>query len=412
MYDLLVWWGLFLLQLIIWLFITFVMPYIAYRLLSVPLRRQERAGLFLDVLQGAIERGENAEEAIVSLAAAEPTGWLARAGWLGKLVAVWPYHLYCDVFGIQRVEKVFGKGIQDVATRLLEGVPLHEAIEPGDDLLPPQAVATLRVGGQVGDIRRVLPACRQLLADAASRTRAAVNYLALIVLGASFLGLPAVLCIADRVAPSVELMLMDMRLSPPGSFAALWAHGGMFRVLMAMGALSGVLILLAALYIRRPRRFGLGRAAAWLQYHLPWRRKRLQRDFSAMLAMLLDAGVPEPEAVAKAAESTANHILIRRAARVREAMERGVPLPEALRRLDGTGEFQWRLANAAHVGAGFAEALAGWQQSLDAKAFQQEQAAAHVVTSAIAIVNGLIVAAIAIGFFDVWLSIVRSCLLW
>ena len=31
-------------------------------------------------------------------------------------------------------------------------------------------------------------------------------------------------------------------------------------------------------------------------YLLPWRRKRLQRDFSTMLAILLDSGVPESEA--------------------------------------------------------------------------------------------------------------------
>ena len=37
---------------------------------------------------------------------------------------------------------------------------------------------------------------------------------------------------------------------------------------------------------------------------LPWRRKRFQRDFSAMLAVLLDAEVPETEAVGLAAEAT------------------------------------------------------------------------------------------------------------
>jgi type II secretory pathway component PulF len=42
--------------------------------------------------------------------------------------------------------------------------------------------------------------------------------------------------------------------------------------------------------------------------------KKLQRTFSAMLAVLLDGGVPEAEAVRLAGDCTANEICRRRAA--------------------------------------------------------------------------------------------------
>jgi len=54
------------------------------------------------------------------------------------------------------------------------------------------------------------------------------------------------------------------------------------------------------------------RAETWfpvlqrVRFRLPWQLKRMQRDFSVMLAILLDAGMPEPEAVSLAADCTAN----------------------------------------------------------------------------------------------------------
>ncbi|HUT33745.1 MAG TPA: type II secretion system F family protein [Planctomycetota bacterium] len=404
-----------LLKVLLWVFVTVVVPYVVYRLMSLPLRRQERARLFLDVLESAVARGKSAEEALVSLAAIEPLGVLARFGWLGALLFRWPYHLFCGVFGIRRDEVVFGRGVRNVGERLMNGVPLHEAVEPRDNLLPAQVIATLRVGGEVGDLTKVLPACRQVLADAASRTRAAMNYLALMLIGASFLALPVLAWMSLRVTPLFEEMMGDMRFSMPPVFGLLRGPGDYPWVFLAMLAVAAVLFVGALLYMGGPRlvrALRLGPAAGWLQYHLPWRRKRLQRDFSAMLAILLDAGAPEPDAVAKAAQSTANPLLLRRATRATLAMKRGDPLTEAVARLDDSGEFRWRLANAAHVGTGFAEALAGWQQSLDARAFQQEQAAAHVITSAITLVNGLVVALVALGVFQCLMTVINACLPW
>lgn len=145
---------------------------------------------------------------------------------------------------------------------------------------------------------------------------------------------------------------------------------------------------------------------------MPWRKKRLQRDFSTMLALLLDSGVPEAVAVTLAADSTANAVFRRRADRVVEKLQQGVALPQAIQSMDDSGEFAWRLTNAFHGRAGFLQALAGWHESLDAKAFQQEQSASQVITSVLVLWSGFYVGAIAISVFSFLVSIINTSALW
>ena len=148
----------------------------------------------------------------------------------------------------------------------------------------------------------------------------------------------------------------------------------------------------------------------WITWRIPWKQKKLQRTFSAMLAVLLDGGVPEPVAVWLAGDCTANEICRRRARRVIAALEKGVKLDEAVRAFDDTGEFHWRLTNATHAHGGFLNALRGWHEALDAKAFQQEEAATHALTSGLVILNGLVVALIATAMFGMLIMILKGML--
>ena len=143
---------------------------------------------------------------------------------------------------------------------------------------------------------------------------------------------------------------------------------------------------------------------------MPWKRKKLLRTFSAMLAVLLDGGVPEAEAVRLAGECTANEICRRRARRVIAALENGAKLNDAVRVFDDTGELHWRLANASHSRGGFLTALRGWHEALDAKAFQQEETATHAVTSGLVILNGVVVGLVAVGSFGLLVMILRGML--
>ena len=115
---------------------------------------------------------------------------------------------------------------------------------------------------------------------------------------------------------------------------------------------------------------------------------------------------------ALAADCTANKVFRLRATRATEALQRGATLAQALRTMDDSGEFGWRLTNAFHARGGFLQALAGWHESLDAKAFQQEQAAAHGITSALVVWNGLFVGAIVISVFMCLVSFINAAVLW
>ena len=131
-----------------------------------------------------------------------------------------------------------------------------------------------------------------------------------------------------------------------------------------------------------------------------------------MLAVLLEAGVPESECVRLAGESTANTVLRRRAKRASDLLEQGIKLPEAVRVVDSSGELQWRIVNALHGTGGFVKALTGWHEALDAKAFQLEQTAAQVTTTLFVLLNGLIVACVFIGMFLPLIQLLNRATLW
>ena len=89
-------------------------------------------------------------------------------------------------------------------------------------------------------------------------------------------------------------------------------------------------------------------------------------------------------------------------------MGQGTKLDDAVRAFDDSGEFHWRLSNATNVRGGFLNALRGWHEALDAKAFQQEEATAHIVTTGLVVLNGMVVALIAISMFGLLVMILRG----
>ena len=350
---------------------------LAHFVLTLPMRRAERARLFLDLLDDGLQRGRSAEETILSVAAARDLSMGARF----HIVAAW----------------------------IENNLPLLDALAKVPRFLPPQIVAMLSAGRKIGDVRKVIPACRQLLHDAVSHTRSAINYLIILTFVVTPMSIWVIWALDTFVLPKFrELMTVSVfranveALGPNIIFEHSYTLG--FLQLVAL-----VLIWCAAFF------YSAGpRTAQWfpilhsIHMLMPWRRKRMQRDFSAMLAILLDSGVPEADAVTLAAECTSNGIFKLRAARVVEALKRGVPLPEAVKLLDDSGEFGWRLTNAIHQRSGFVQALQGWNAWLDAKAFQQEQAAAHTITSGLVLWTGTIVAAVVISVFSILIAITNA----
>jgi type II secretory pathway component PulF len=353
---------------------------IAYSLLTFPMRRAGRARLFLDLIESAIKHGQPIEEALISLAQSRDTTLGVR------------FHL--------------------LTAHLEQGLTLGDGLLKVPQFLPPQINAMFLAGQKIGDVRKVLPACRQLLKDAIPQTRSALNYLLLL----TFVISPFSICVMSVldvvVLPKFREIAAGTLFGPADrgvlitGFDFVWGYS---NVLIWVQILLLALLWLAVFcYIGGPRVAGTGR----FQYAVPWRRKRLQRDFSTMLALLLDAGVPESDAVTLAANCTANEIFRRRAARVVAALKQGTKLTEAVQAVDDSGEFAWRLTNAIHGHGCFLRALAGWHESLDARAFQQEQTAAHGITTGLVVWSGVFIGAVVVSVFSVLVAFTNAGVLW
>jgi len=135
------------------------------------------------------------------------------------------------------------------------------------------------------------------------------------------------------------------------------------------------------------------------RYLIPWRRKRLQRDYSHVLALLLDSGMPEERAIELAAKGTSNCVVKWRAGKAIARVQSGLGFAEAIRWMDNSREFQWRLTNALQTEAKFVDALRGWHESLTARADRQQQTYITLMETSLLFIMGLIVGSIMIGMF-------------
>lgn len=350
-------------------------------LLSLPMRRRDRALFFLDLLETALERGQTIEQAILSAA--------------------------------ETRDRALGMRFYMVAAYIEDGARLGKALEKVPNFMPPQVNAMLRAGEKLGDFKKVLPACREVLRIAPDTVRTTTHYMVAILLIFAPIAIWLISLLMIFVVPKFKEVAL-------GSGAHIWPLSNFVfsiapQLIMLEAALFLVLIAAAALYIGGPGllrwfRFRSVPVVDWITWRVPWKHKKLLRAFSAMLAVLLDGGVPEAEAIRLAGECTANEICYRRTRRVLDALAGGKKLDDAVLTFDDTGEFHWRLANAIHARGGFMDALNGWHEALDAKAFQQEEAATHAVTSGLVLLNGLVVALIATAMFGLLVMILKTTL--
>jgi type II secretory pathway component PulF len=373
----------FAIQSSLWVVPGIVLLLAAKFLIVAPARRREAARAFLDLLEMGLAQGRSPENTVVEVAA---TG-----------------------------DRTLGKEFQRLAARIQDGASLGRALESTPRALPEPVAAMLQAGERLGDIRKVLPACRDTLSDGPSRAMGAFNYLPVFSPLLPLLAVTLFLCIV--IIPKFQEIFSDLlegeQLPVSTLFVIAYAKTFLqFGVLAAL--LGGLLLLLGRARRRWPSTYSRTIKVfcdQWL-FRLPWRHKRMQRDFSAMLAILLDAGVPEPEAVTLAARSTSNCVFVTRSQRVIGQLQRGDKLTEAIRAIDDSGELQWRLANAAHGHGGFLHSLQGWHDTLDAKAYQQEQAASQVLSTVLIILNGVLVGIVALAIFQPIIAVIQREALW
>lgn len=351
---------------------------LAHFLLSLPAQRRDRALFFLDMIETALDRGEATEHAILSAALTQ--------------------------------DRTMGVQFYLLAAHIESGARFGEALDKVPAFLPPQVNAILRASEKLGDVRKGLPACREVLRVPADTVRTTVQYMVAILLVFAPIATFMIWLISVFIIPRFRDVAagMDVRLWPETVF--VFANTDL---LIGYAITVFVLLVIATLFyiggpgLVRLLRFQWFPFTDWIAWRVPWKQKKLQRTFSAMLAVLLDGGLPEAEAVRLAGECTANEICRRRTAHILASLQQGAKLQDAVRAFDDSGEFHWRLTNAAHGRGGFLDALRGWHEALDAKAFQQEEATAHFALSSLVIMNGVLVGLIATAMFGVLIALLR-----
>lgn len=369
---------------VIWYAVLILVPGGAFALLlhfllSLPMQRRDRALFFLDMIETALNRGQAPENAILSVAEGR--------------------------------DRVMGVGFYLLAAQIENGAQFGEALEKTSGFLHPQVNAMLRAGERMGDLKKVLPACREVLRVPPDSVRSTMHYMVTIFLLFAVVASFMIWLVATFVIPR-------FRDVAAGEGVTLWpisylVLGNASWLIAFEMVILFALVTLAVVYIGGPGFVGFFKFRGfplvdWITWHLPWKRKKLQRTFSAMLAVLLDGGIPEAEAVRLAGECTANEICRNRVARIVVALTQGMKLGDAVRAFDDSGEFHWRLTNATHARGGFLNALQGWHAALEAKAFQQEETAAHATMSGFVILNGVVVALFAAALFGLLIAIING----
>ena len=347
--------------------------------LSSALRRQERARCFIDLLEVGLKQGRTLEQTVMTLS--------------------------------QSREQILGVYFHLAAAYLELGHRFIAALDMAPRFLPRRVVAMLKVGEEIGSIQKVFPACRQTLRDGTSASQAAANNL-IVFLFVPPLGIGLLWMFNIWVLPKFRDIGRDMLVQMPSWPEQFFAWSNLlagavlfFWILFAIAAFSetGGWRLLD--------RLGLWPLTHRLSFWIPWRRKRMLRDFSAMLALLLDAEAPEQKAVLLAAAGTGNRVFHARAGRVVRDLQQGARLTDAVQWIDDAGEFRWRLRNATQPPVAFCAALAGWHEALEAGAFQQQQAASQTITAGFVLLNGAMVALFAAGVFKMLIAIIDEAAL-
>jgi type II secretory pathway component PulF len=346
--------------------------WVFYYLQGLPLRRQEQGRFVLDLLETSLKMGRSPEQSIVEVSHSRDTSLSLR------------FH--------------------ELAAHVESGMTLRRALEQVPHFLPTPIAGMLRAGMEIGNPIKAISACRITLGDGLSQTRGATNYHLLMLFLLNPLLIPIMPFLGFKIFPVYQEIYAGFGAAMP-NVAMNTRHFILllfcFQTVSVIGLYLGVICYIGGVRIRAWLEAGIYPIGDWLVYFTPWKHKRLLRDFSATLALLLDAAIPEAKALEIASEVSPNRVFKARITTALQKLAQGHSLSEVVARLDDTGEFRWRLTNATHGQGSFVKALNGWHESLNAQAFQQEQAAAQLISTSLAIINGVIVGLLAISNLSV-----------
>ncbi len=325
-----------------------------------PIQRREQTRFFLYLLAQAEESGQSIEQIIISL---------SKGG-----------------------EQPLGPQFDRVARHIESGLNLPEALAREPGCLPAQVMAIYKVGHETGDVTMILPVAQENHRENGESVFSGLIY-HIIVLSIAVM---IVGILMTYVIPKFKAIFADMlepgEILPEFTMLVLKISD---TIKNNAAALFIPLLLLLGVWFYCKKKGWLD--AFWLL--MPWRRKRLQRDYSRVLALLLDSGVPEEKAIELAAQSTSNRTIKKRARKVIASLQSGMGLTEAIKLMDDSREFQWRLTNALQTDGKFVDSLSGWHQSLSARADRQHRSFASLIEATMILLLGLIIGSIMIGMF-------------
>jgi len=353
--------------------------WVLYWLATLPSRRRERARQFIFLLEVAVAEGRSPEQILISAA--------------------------------HSLDPSLSVRLQLLTAYMEEGLSLQEAIEQVPSLLPPNLRAMIRVGLQQDRLATILPAARRAIDETIDPDRGGLAAVMVGLALPSLAGANLIFFLSFTILPKFRTLFSEMSAQArplPALTEVVFDHAQ-----SASLALSILVPVLVAVLFGRTAGSRLGMVGLdALRLILPWNRLRARRDFSGLLALQLDAGVREEDAVRTAADATGNSRIRRRAKRATTALAQGVSLPDAIAHVDDSPGFIWRLRNALARPGSLSLALHHWILDLDDRARRNELFAGQCVATVLILTNSAVIGAFIAAIFLALLHILEGALLW
>jgi len=298
-----------------------------------------------------------------------------------------------------------------LAAYVENGVRLDAALDFVPSVLPADIRAMVQIGLRTGRLDQVLKHARLTLDEPREASSAGLNATLLLIALTSSISSSLMTMILIVVFPKFRQIAMDlvsMQDLSNGNPLVRFVLDHNDWMILILGAL--VLISQAFLVARiagpRVRLPGLDH----LRLLLPWHRQRAQRNFAALLAVQLDAGVSEEESILGAAGASGNTAFNRRATQAVADLRRGASLDLAVAAVDRHPGFLWRLRNGLARPGLMTDAVRGWVADLDARARRNELIAGQALGFLLFAVQAAVVGSFIATVFLVLSSIIEASL--
>jgi type IV pilus assembly protein PilC len=266
--------------------------------------------------------------------------------------------------GLAALAREMGRGqLQQVTATIAEdlraGHTLPQALDRQGGQVPPFYANLLAAGirtGRVGDVLSTLTVYARTLSDLRSTILSALFY-PTIVLVMSF-GL--LFFLSYYLVPQFELIFQDFRMKLPAFtvFIIFLSHHTIFLFMIPVVMVAGLLLFRWGMHRSREGKMNW----AWFVYKIPLvgtlvRSARLAA-FTDLLGLLVDHGLPLPEAFRLAGEASSDPYMATGARQIEHALAQGQPLgvalgrstmvPEVVSWMIGLGEKRGSLASTLH----------------------------------------------------------------